>query len=158
MSLTGPLTVSIDGHLVPVTLPPREALETLRQAVCALPISGYERQAMRRLLDSSGADLEYRMNGDETTDWPVSLDDGTLAIVRVSYGDRLTCRQRVAARYDPRRAERRGGRPEEWVVWDLERDVAAAQRLGSESAAREWIRRQVQLANYQSGPASEAAR
>ncbi|MFJ6617570.1 hypothetical protein ACIQOW_08345 [Kitasatospora sp. NPDC091335] len=155
--ITEPLTVSIDGYLDPVTAPPEAALETLRQAVCALPISAYERQAMRRLLDSSGADLEYRMNGDETTDWPVSLDDGTLAIVRVSYGDGLTCRQRVAARYEPRRVERPSGRPTEWIVWDLGLDLAATAWLGSEPAAREWIRRQVQTATYQTGPASRKA-
>lgn len=159
MSITDPLTVSIDDHLQPITKPPLEALEVLWQGVRQLPISDYERRAMQRLLGSGSTDdLERMMNGDEVTDWTLGLQGGGRAIVRVSYGDGLTCRQRVAARYVAEKVERGPGLPERWVVKDRQTGYRASDTVSSESAAREWIRRQVQNANFQSGPARKAAR
>lgn len=157
--ISEPLTVSIDGHLSPVTLPPQEALEAVWQAVQALPIDNLQRGAIQRMFGSGRTDdLERWANGDERTDVPISLPDGSLVTVRVEYGDRMTCRQRVAARHEVRRVERPGGRPDRWIVWDLLVDAPATAHLTSESEAEEWIRRQVQNANYQTGPASRVGR
>ncbi|MBO1415086.1 hypothetical protein [Streptomyces sp. FH025] len=163
--ITEPLTVSIDGHLEPVTARALEALEALWQAVRALPIGEYQLGAMERLLGSgSTADLERLMNGDEATDFTLTLDGGCgHAVVRVRYGDGLTCRQRVAARYAPQQVHRASrGAPERWAVLDSWTDAevvedGVALRFGSESAAREWISGQVLLATYQAGPEARRA-
>ncbi|WP_280685522.1 hypothetical protein [Kitasatospora sp. MAA19] len=158
--MTDELTVAVDGHLEPVTAPPLEALETLWQAVCALPISDYERRAMQRLLGSGTTDdLERRMNGDETTDWPLTLDGDSLVIVRVSYGDGLTYRQRVAARYTVVQlpADQRGRRP--WVIRDAETGGLVTAGTGPRplefsirESADEWTRGRVNLAGYRAFP------
>lgn len=154
--ITDPLTVSIDGHLDPVTLPPPEALDVLWQALCELPPDELQLWGLGRLFAGGTEELERRMNGDAITDVTVALPDGTTVIVRVSYGDGLTCRQRVALRHVPERVTALG-LPEVWVLRDsrtggLATEVGRPVRCHSESAAREWIRRQVQNATYQAGP------
>ncbi|MFJ1935798.1 hypothetical protein ACIOGZ_24465 [Kitasatospora sp. NPDC088160] len=156
--MTDELTVSVDGHLEPVTAPALQALDILWLTVRELPMDSLQMWAMKRLFGSrSASELEHRMNGDEIIDVTVSLNDGSLVIARVSCGDGLTCRQRVAARYRPERVERPAGRPDQWVVLDLVTGYPATDWLSSESAAHEWIRRKVQNANYQTGPARRTA-
>ncbi|MFD4394628.1 hypothetical protein [Kitasatospora sp. NPDC058478] len=156
--LTDELTVSVDGHLKPVTAPALQALDILWQTLRELPIGEYQLRAMERLVggdDTRG--LEKWMNGDESTDWTLALEGGDTAIVRVTYGDGLTRRQRVAARYRPERVERPAGRPDQWIALDLVTGYPATDWLPTESAACEWIRRKVQNATYQSGPAARRA-
>ncbi|MEV7358223.1 hypothetical protein [Kitasatospora sp. NPDC091276] len=154
--LTDELTVAVDGHLEPVTAPALQALDILWQTLRELPIGEYQLRAMERLVGSRDTrDLQNWMHGDESTDWTLALEGGDTAIVRVTYGDGLTRRQRVAARYRPERVERPAGRPEQWVVKDLATGYPATNWLPTEAAACEWIRRQVQNANYQTGPAAK---
>ncbi|MFF1788301.1 hypothetical protein ACFVX9_17810 [Kitasatospora sp. NPDC058243] len=156
--LTDELTVSVDGHLKPTSAPALQALDVLWQTVRELPMDSLQMWAMKRLVGSRSTDeLERRMNGDEVVDVTISLTDGSLAIVRVTYGDGLTCRQRVAVRYVPKAVKRERGRPERWAVTDRVSRVVVADWLLSESEAREWIRRKMQTATYQSGPAARRA-
>ncbi|MFJ2191939.1 hypothetical protein ACIOJE_29070 [Kitasatospora sp. NPDC087861] len=155
--LTDDLTVAVDGHLEPVTAPALQALDILWQTLRELPIGEYQLRAMERLVGSGDTrDLENWMHGDEATDWTLALEGDAVAVVRVSYGDRLTCRQRVAARYRPELVKRPAGHPDQWIVLDLVTGYPATDWLPTESTACEWIRRQVQNANYQSGPARKS--
>ncbi|MFI2612035.1 hypothetical protein [Kitasatospora sp. NPDC018619] len=154
--ITEPLTVSIDGHLDPITRPPVEALAAVWHTLQPLPMDGPQYRAARRMFGGGRTDdLERWMHGDERTDVPIGLADGSAVIVRVEYGDRMTCRQRVGARYVARRVERPPGRSEQWEVWDTVTDAPATDWL-PRPAATEWIRRQVQNATFQRGAQADA--
>lgn len=148
MTLTDHLTVSVDGHLEPVALPALHALERVWATVSALPIDDVQRRAMRRMFGAGRTDdLERWMRGDETTEVPLLLKDNSSVFVRVAYGDRMTRRQRVGARYVAERVERPVGYPEQWIVRDLLTNTEASGWLPTPTAADEWIRRKVQAAD-----------
>ncbi|MFJ9771261.1 hypothetical protein ACIRVF_08450 [Kitasatospora sp. NPDC101157] len=160
-----PVTVAVDGHLDRTTLPALEALDVLWQTVRRLPVSAYELQAMEWLLGSgSTGDLERMMDGSGVVDWPLGLDGGGQAIVRVWHGDGLTRAQRVGARYtaEPLPPGPRGGRS--WAVRDAETgalvqdDEGTLRRFSMESGAQEWIQRQGYIAGYRGLPGREVAR
>ncbi|MFB7907631.1 hypothetical protein ACFC1T_14460 [Kitasatospora sp. NPDC056076] len=163
--ITDPLTVSVDGHLDPVTAPALEALARLWETVRQLPISEYELRAMGWLLNAGNtADLERMMAGSGTVDWPLSLGGGQNAIVRASHGDGLTPAQRVGARYVPEQhnsPQWRGGQMP-WVIRDcLDDDIVLEDGrpllFDTKADADAWRLRQVQLASYRRGPAWLAA-
>ncbi|MEU4296326.1 hypothetical protein [Kitasatospora aureofaciens] len=165
MKVDDPLTVAVDGHLEPVTRPALEALDALWQAVRLLPISAYELRAMEWLLGSgSTADLEHMMDGSGAVDWPLGLEGGGQAIVRVWHGDGLTRAQRVGVRYavEPLPPGPRGGRS--WAVRDTETgclvqdDEGTVRTFSMESSAQGWVQRQSYIAGYRGLPGREVAR
>ncbi|WP_280684797.1 hypothetical protein [Kitasatospora sp. MAA19] len=158
--MTDDLTVSVDGHLEPVTAPALQALDILWQTLRELPIGEYQLRAMERLVGSGDTrDLERWMHGDEATDWTLGLDGDAVAVVRVSYGSGLTCRQRVAARYTVVQlpADQRGRRP--WVIRDAVTGGLVTAGTGPRplefsirESADEWTRGRVNLAGYRAVP------
>ncbi|MFF7994773.1 hypothetical protein ACFZDG_34000 [Kitasatospora xanthocidica] len=156
--LTDDLTVSVDGHLDPITQPVAAAMETLLSALTALPIGEFQQCAMERLLGSgSTTDLERLMRADEATDWTLRLDDGSSLVVRVSYGSGLTYRQQVGLRFTPERMDL----TPVWAVRDQHTGDLATEdgwpvQYATEADASEWIRRQVQNATFQTGPTAAA--
>lgn len=149
------LTVAVDGHLERTTLPALEALDALWEAVRQLPISAYELRAMGWLLASGNtADLERMMDGNGVVDWPLGLNGGGQAIVRVWHGDGLTKAQRVASRYAVVQLPADDAGRRLWTIHDAETDdlVRTGARRPLQFAIREsadsWIRGQVSIAEY----------
>jgi hypothetical protein len=159
MRIEDTLTVAVDGHLERVTKPALEAMDVLLQAIRQLPISEYELRTMGWLLNSGNTeDLERMMDGSGTVDWPLSLDGGGQAIVRVWHGDGLTRAQRVGARYSVMQLPADGLGRRLWVIRDAETDelVHAGPhplQFSIRESATAWILGQVNLAGYRTFPA-----
>jgi hypothetical protein len=157
------LTVSVDGHLKRVTKPALEAMDVLLQAIRQLPISEFELRAMGWLLASGNtADLERMMDGSGVVDWPLGLEGGGQAIVRVWHGDGLTRAQRVGARYAVVQLPADGLGRRLWAIRDAETDDlvrtgAHKLQFSIQESASAWILGQVNLAGYRIIPAATAA-
>ncbi|WBP89554.1 hypothetical protein [Kitasatospora cathayae] len=156
MLSTDSLTVAVDGHLEPVTRPVLEALDVLWETVRQLPISEYELKAMGWLLASGNtADLERMMDGNGVVDWPLGLDGGGQATVRVWHGDGLTHAQRVAARYSVVQLEADTLGRRMWAIHNVVSGALVSSgrhplRFSTPESAGEWIRSRVNLAGYRS--------
>lgn len=150
------LTVAVDGHLEPSTLPIEAALTRLWETVRALPIGEYQLGAMERLLGSgSASDMDRLLDGEGVVDFPLDLTGGGKVIVRVQRGDGLTASQRIAARYSPQQQPGPCRGSSLWTIRDAEtgdfvRDEGEIIKFAIRESAQGWISRRANLAGYRS--------
>ncbi|MFE2110374.1 hypothetical protein ACFXAF_31545 [Kitasatospora sp. NPDC059463] len=153
-------TVSVEGHLDPVALPPTAALTAVWQAVRELDLGEQQHAALRCLFGTGATEMvEGALDGGQL-DFPVVLPDSRI-MIRVRRGDGRTARQRYSERYRVVQQPRQGRNPGLWYVEDTTtgepvREDGHVLRWGIAASAQSWISRQLARGDYQ-GKAGHAA-
>ncbi|MGW4895601.1 hypothetical protein ACWEQL_25540 [Kitasatospora sp. NPDC004240] len=152
----GELTVALDGHLAPVTLPVEAAIARLWQTARGLAIRPEHAAVLRNLLTHGSGSIEFHLSQTGRLELEAELVTGSTVLVRAWRGEWQTRAQHVAVRYVPEAAPNTDPNSKlerVWVMRDQETGGLVTQGAGvmlhgSEESARKWLGRQVTLAGY----------